>query len=116
MLVNEYGVPVRWIEAGSRNTHQNAVKSAALLRASGIARVILVGHSFDFPRSRKEFEAAGIDVIPAPIGIPPPAPGTVGDFVPSASGLQLSYYALYEILANVFLYFTTAEKDGTHAI
>ena len=66
VLVYEFGVPVRWLETRSRNTHENAVKSAAILKGSGIERVILVGHSFDFPRSRKEFEAAGIDVIPAP--------------------------------------------------
>jgi uncharacterized SAM-binding protein YcdF (DUF218 family) len=77
------------------------VNSAAILKTSGVRRVILVGHSFDFPRSRKEFEAAGIDVIPAPIDIPSEAPLDWGDFWPSVGGLRLSYYATYEILGNV---------------
>jgi uncharacterized SAM-binding protein YcdF (DUF218 family) len=65
-----------------------------------VKRVILVGHSFDFPRVRNEFEAAGVDVIPAPMGTPSRAPVQVRDFLPTPAGLQLSYYALYEILAN----------------
>jgi uncharacterized SAM-binding protein YcdF (DUF218 family) len=101
VLVNEFGVPVRWVETRSRNTHENAVNSAALLNAAGIHRVVLVGHAFDFPRTREEFAAAGIDAIPAPINSPPAIPTVLSDFVPSAAGLRLSYYALYEILANV---------------
>ena len=100
VLVDELGVPVRWVEAQSRDTHENAVNSAALLKASGVSRVILVGHSFDFPRTRKEFESAGIGVIPAPINIPSTAEASALDFVPSLGGMQLSYFATYELLAN----------------
>jgi uncharacterized SAM-binding protein YcdF (DUF218 family) len=105
-LTSEYHVPVRWTEAHSHNTHENAVNSAAMLKASGIARVILIGHSFDFPRSRREFEAAGIAVVAAPIGIPGEGPLTLGDFIPGIGGLQRSYFATYELLANMF-YFVT---------
>jgi uncharacterized SAM-binding protein YcdF (DUF218 family) len=105
-LVNEYGVAVRWTEARSRNTHENAIESAAILKADRVQRVVLVGHSFDFPRTRNEFEAAGIAVIAAPIAIPSRTPTRAGDFLPTPAGLQLSYYALYEMLANV-LYFAT---------
>lgn len=100
VLTREYGVPVRWVEARSRNTRENAVDSAALLKASGISRVILVVHSFDVPRARREFAAAGIEAIAAPTGIPSPAPTEVGDFLPSVGGLQESYWALYEMLGN----------------
>ena len=51
-LVNEFAVPVRWMETRSRDTHENAVNSAEMLKADGVQRVILVGHSFDFPRTR----------------------------------------------------------------
>lgn len=112
VLINEYGVPVRWVETRSRNTHENAVKSAAILKASGVTRVILVGHSFDFPRTRLEFEAAGIGVTAAPIDIPPAKPTEFGDFWPSARGLQLSYYACYEILANVLYRLTHASTPN----
>lgn len=107
VLVHEFGVPVRWIEQRAANTHENAVRSARMLKASGISRVILVGHSFDFPRALREFELAGIDAIPAPIAIPPSGPPELADFVPNAHGLVTSYYALYEMLANVVYEFTT---------
>lgn len=107
-VMTEFGIPVRWIETRARTTHENAVNSAAILKANEVQRVILVGHSFDFPRSRKEFEAAGIQVIPAPIDIPSEAPLEWGDFWPSFGGLRLSYYATYEILGNALF-------DITHA-
>lgn len=106
VLVNEFGVPVRWIEARSRNTHENALRSAEILKQSGVNRVILVGHAFDFPRSRAEFQAAGIDAIAAPIDIPPWPPTEIGDYLPSVAGLRLSYYASYEIAANVAFHFS----------
>lgn len=112
VLVNEFGVPVRWTEARSRNTHENAIKSTAMLKASGVQRVILVGHSFDFPRTRLEFEAAGLAVIAAPIGIPAAVPTELGDFLPSSAGLQRSYYATYEILAN--LLYRVTHRDASH--
>jgi uncharacterized SAM-binding protein YcdF (DUF218 family) len=99
-LTTEFGVPVRWVEARSHNTHQNAVRSAAILRANGVSRVILVGHAFDFPRTRNEFESAGISVVPAPIGIPSLDDVSALDFVPGLLGLQRSYFACYELLAN----------------
>jgi uncharacterized SAM-binding protein YcdF (DUF218 family) len=107
-VMQEFGVQVRWVETRARTTHENAVNSAAILKANEVQRVILVGHSFDFPRSRKEFEAAGIQVIPAPIDIPSEAPLEWGDFWPSFGGLRLSYYATYEILGNALF-------DITHA-
>lgn len=104
-LVSEFGVPVRWIEARSHNTRENAEASAAILKAAGVSRIILVGHAFDFPRTRKEFEAAGLTVIGAPIGVPSTGPYSALDFVPGLGGLQASYFACYELLANVFYRF-----------
>ena len=37
-LETEFGVPVRWVETDSRNTFENAVNSAALLKAIGFQR------------------------------------------------------------------------------
>ena len=39
-------------------------------------------------------------MIPAPINIPSTAEVSALDFVPSLGGMQLSYFATYEILAN----------------
>jgi uncharacterized SAM-binding protein YcdF (DUF218 family) len=110
-LEQEFGVPVRWSESRSQNTHENALRSAEILHAAGVARAILIGHSFDFPRSRREFEAAGIAVIPAPIGTTAAMTTALGDYLPSVSGLRESYYATYEILANA-LYLITHVLEG----
>ena len=103
-LEGEFGVPVRWAEDRSRNTHENAVRSAEILRAAGIHRVVLVGHGFDMPRASAEFAEEGIETIKAPTGIPEWNFDTPLMFVPSIAGLEGSYYALYEILANVVLW------------
>ncbi len=105
-LEDEFNIKVRWAEASSRNTHENAVKSAEMLLPSGVRRVVLVGHSFDMPRATAEFNAAGLDVIAAPTHLPSGTIDTPLDFMPSVSALQSSYYAIYEILGN------TARKIG----
>jgi uncharacterized SAM-binding protein YcdF (DUF218 family) len=101
VLEREFGVPVKWVESRSRNTHQNAVRSAAILKPEEVKRIVLVAHGFDMRRAIAEFEAAGLEVVPAPTFVAPTASLALGDFVPSVSSLQSSYYALYEILANL---------------
>ena len=100
-LEREFGVPVRWAESRSRNTHENAMRSAEILARERITRVVLVAHSFDMPRAKAEFAAQGIEAIPAPTGIPSGEYDTLPDLLPSVSALQSSYFALYEIFANV---------------
>lgn len=99
-LQNEFSVEVRWAEDRSRTTHENAVYSAEILRAAGIRRVILVAHAFDMRRATAEFAAVGIAAVPAATGIPSHGRARAFDFLPGIVGLQGSYYALYEILAN----------------
>lgn len=66
ILVEEFGVPVRWVEEASINTLENARLSAELLRAGDVSRVLLVTHAWHMPRARRAFEAAGVAVLPAP--------------------------------------------------
>jgi len=100
-LEGEFGQRVRWLEARSRTTHENALRSAEILRAAGIRRVILVAHNFDIRRATAEFADAQIETIPAPTGGSFEHSASLLDFLPSMSGLRGSYYALYEISANV---------------
>jgi uncharacterized SAM-binding protein YcdF (DUF218 family) len=102
-LEGEFNVPVRWSEARSRTTHENAVNSAEMLREAGIHRVLLVAHGFDMRRATAEFAAQGIETIPAPTGKRGGTQDTALDFVPSMSGLLGSYFAIYEIVANLVL-------------
>jgi len=107
-LEREFTIPVRWAEDRSRNTHENAVRSAEILRVAGIHRVVLVGHGFDMPRATAEFADEGIEVIRAPTGIPVWDLDAPLMFVPRLAGLEGSYYALYEILGNMALWISHA--------
>jgi uncharacterized SAM-binding protein YcdF (DUF218 family) len=102
-LEDEFRVPVRWVEAQSRDTRTNAVLTAALLRADGVSRIVLVAHGFDMPRAAAEFAHAGMEVI----GAPTVAAGDSLRFdhplelMPSMTALHTSYYVLYEWLADL---------------
>jgi len=101
VLEEEYGVAVRWVEDGSRNTHENALKSAELLKRDGVARVVLVTHALHMPRSSAEFEAAGIETIPAATLLPDHSAEDVPWFfrwMPNMAALYQTHYALYELL------------------
>lgn len=101
-LERDFGVPVRWAETRSRDTHENAIYSAPMLSESGIDTVVLVAHADHMGRARREFTSAGIHVIAAPIGdsgqwsVDHPL-----ELLPSMSALSSSYRALYEILASL---------------
>lgn len=99
-LEQEFNVRVRWVEDRSRNTHENAQLSAAILKRDGVKRVVVVMHGFDIRRARAEFEAAGLEVVPAPTVISRLEITGPRDFLPSMGALQASQVALYELLAN----------------
>ncbi|HEY8623141.1 MAG TPA: YdcF family protein [Casimicrobiaceae bacterium] len=99
-LERDFGMHARWVEDRSRTTRENALRSAEILRANGIERVILVAHDFDMRRATAEFADAGIATIPAATGSTADAPATLLDFLPGIAGLRRSYYAIYEICAN----------------
>lgn len=107
-LEHDFGMRARWVEDRSRNTRENALRSAEILRADGISRVILVAHDFDMRRATAEFADAGISTIPAATGLSADTPLTPLDFLPSISGLRGSYYAIYEICANWVRWITHA--------
>lgn len=98
-LRDEYGVEVRWAEANSMNTRENARRSAPLLKADGVTRIVLVAHAFDLPRACAEFAEAGLACIPAATGLSPVRGWALGDLFPRPEALQYSYYALYEYAA-----------------
>lgn len=98
-MIDEYGIVPRWIEATSRNTYENARDSASILKANGVNRVLVVVHSFDVPRARREFARWGIDAIPAPTGVRSSRIDLPGDVLPGIHGMQTTYYACYELLA-----------------
>lgn len=95
-LESEFGVPVAWTEDRSDNTRENARFSAELLNAAGVRRIYLVSHVWHLPRAIREFERAGLAVVPAGTGYQPRDEHRLFDFIPSASALASSYYACHE--------------------
>jgi uncharacterized SAM-binding protein YcdF (DUF218 family) len=64
-LTRAAGVPQTALlcEPDSRNTVENAINSARLLRERGLARVILVSDRTHLPRAALLFRLAGLDVV-----------------------------------------------------
>lgn len=100
-LARDFGVAARWIESHSYDTYQNAQFSAALLRESGVTRVLLVTSATHAYRAAREFEASGLEVIPAPTGAwVAPEPSAL-HYLPNVAALRRSTEALYELLGDV---------------
>lgn len=95
-LHEDFGVPVKWIEGRSRDTAENAAFSAAMLRADGIRRILLVTDAMHMPRSRTAFEREGMDVVSAPTMFFSDQARSPGAWLPSAEGMRRSWYAVYE--------------------
>jgi uncharacterized SAM-binding protein YcdF (DUF218 family) len=100
VLLDEFGIAVAWAEERSRNTYENAQRSAEILLPQGIRSVVLVAHELDMQRAKAEFEAAGFEVLPAPTMITVDVPVGLENFIPEMRALEDSYYALYELLGN----------------
>ncbi len=105
LLRDEYGVPPRWVETASRDTRENARLSALQLHAAGVRRILLVTHAMHMNRARPEFEAAGLEVIPAPTawlggadipGDPQPLPA-----LPSQNTAYAAWFALHELFGQL---------------
>jgi uncharacterized SAM-binding protein YcdF (DUF218 family) len=97
-LARDFGVGTRWVENQSGDTYENARNSARLLRADGVTRIILVTSSTHLWRATHEFQSAGLQVVPAPVGVWAGRENRVFTFVPSAAGLLRAYEALYELI------------------
>ena len=95
---SEFRIPVKWAETQSRNTMENALFSARILKGAGIRHVILVTDAMHMRRARLAFERQGIAVTPAPTFYQEPGRFDPGRVFPTAENLQSSYYAVYEWL------------------
>jgi uncharacterized SAM-binding protein YcdF (DUF218 family) len=100
-LERDYGVTVRWAEASSRDTFENASLTARLLKPEGITRIVLVTDAVHEWRAAHEFTDAGFTVVPAPTGLGViPAPSVLR-YLPSIGALERSTAALYELLGDL---------------
>ncbi|SFU58855.1 YdcF family protein [Pseudoduganella namucuonensis] len=97
-LREDFRTPVKWVEAGSETTAENAANSARMLAPAGVRRVLLVTDAMHMARARLVFERAGLEVVSAPTAYFTTHAFSPLQLLPSASGLSGSYYAVYEWL------------------
>lgn len=95
-MTEDFGVPVRWTEATSPTTWENAGYSAPMLAAAGVKRIHLVTHSWHMRRSLLAFRRFGVDAVPAPVRRDRGPTFSRRYFIPAAEAWQSSYYAIHE--------------------
>lgn len=74
VMKRDFGIAPRWVEDRSRNTVENALFTAPILRRERISSIILVTHASHMRRARYLFEQMGLRVVPAeadPSGVEP---------------------------------------------
>ena len=101
VLQRDFGLRFFLADEASRDTRENALRSYAILSAKGIRRIALVTHDWHMQRSLEQFEAAGFEVIPAPMGYTQPPMRWDTDYLPSANGLRASNRVLHEWLGRL---------------
>ncbi|MBT0962789.1 YdcF family protein [Denitromonas iodatirespirans] len=107
-METDFGIAVRWIEATSLDTRDNANHSAQILRAEGIEHIALVTHAAHMPRAQAAFEAAGLRVTPAPTAwLSNPDPEIqFADFIPNAKSTYAGWFAVHEWVGALAYRFT----------
>jgi uncharacterized SAM-binding protein YcdF (DUF218 family) len=97
-MAADFATPVRWREDVSEDTWQNAVFSAAILRAQGISSVYVVTHAWHMKRALVAFRRAGLQAEAAPVQIDAEPDFRASAFVPNTHGWQESNYMLHELI------------------
>jgi uncharacterized SAM-binding protein YcdF (DUF218 family) len=100
-LREDFGLEVRWVEAAARDTRDNAVLSAAMLREAGVGAALLVTHGWHLPRAEAAFARVGFPVTGEPVHRRRMPQGIVTDWVPRPDHLAQSWFALREWLGRV---------------
>jgi uncharacterized SAM-binding protein YcdF (DUF218 family) len=101
-LDDDFGVPVKWVEDRSRTTWENALYTTALMRLAGISRVVLINEAWAMPRALWAFERLGMVAMPWPAPPTVMHPLRIIDFLPSSGALRDSFYALHELVGDVY--------------
>ena len=99
-LLQEWGVPASAIllDRESRNTRENALNGATLVREAGCKSNLLVTSAWHMPRALASFEAVGVTVFPVSVDVRMVygEAGTVAQFIPRADAQAATSQAILE--------------------
>jgi len=102
----EFGRPLRWTEAESRDTRENGLKTVPMLQAQGVEQVVLVTHGYHMPRALKNFQRADASgkmrFVAAPMRLPPGGRMRATDWLPSTDGFDDVNLVLHELAGRLF--------------
>lgn len=97
-LIQDFQVPVRWIEESSDNTLENARNSFLPLHEAGVKKIYLITHAWHMPRAAAAFRHAGFTVIEAPTAFTTRYQIDLLAFLPRAESLLDSKIFLREVI------------------
>lgn len=97
-LLRNFGIRARWVDDQAFDTFDNARNSVRLLKADAVSRIVLVTQATHMRRSVHEFTEAGIEVVPAPVGVLAPRDFGILHYVPNPDALLRAHAAIYELL------------------
>ena len=99
ILAEEQGVDgaALLLEGRSRNTHENALYTAQMLRQRGLQSIVLVTSAAHMRRAHAAFARQDVAAVPAPADVRvTPIPLTLVRLLPDADALQASSMAMKE--------------------
>ena len=100
IAAEDFGRPLKWVEGRSRDTHENAANSVALLKTAGITHIVLVTTGYHMPRALRAFDEAAhgaIRVEAASMGMARRNENPLFSWLPTSSGFVDMHDVLHEI-------------------
>jgi uncharacterized SAM-binding protein YcdF (DUF218 family) len=113
-LLRNFGIDARWVDDEAYDTFQNARNSVRLLKADGVNRIVLITNAPHMQRSVHEFTDAGVEVMPAPVGMLAPRDIGIWLYLPNPDALLRAHIAIYELLGEPVRAFLTASHLRRH--
>ncbi|MDL2337989.1 MAG: YdcF family protein [Pseudomonadota bacterium] len=102
IAAQDYGRPLRWVEADSRDTRENAARSVPMLQAAGVRHILLVTRGWHMQRAKFLFEEAarnsGLRIDAAPMGLATGVEIAALAWIPSSAGFERVRLVLREWL------------------
>ena len=101
LIGREFNQPVKWVDAASKTTREQALIAAQDLKPLQVRRVALVTDAVHMPRAQRAFELAGLAVVAAPTGYTAQRPFAPYQLIPGPTALRDSHIALREWISQL---------------